>query len=209
MSLPEYRLGDTIPPGRSVVDVSDTANMEITARVNEQERTTLAIGQPAIVRANALPGQPLAAKITALSSVAVRSQNQSGPLRQFEVTLRLDTPDARLRPGTTVSLTIQGKELPSALTVPRQAVFQQDGRSIVYVRRLDGFEPQPVKVIAQSESRTAIEGIEEGTEVALINPSGTAQTPAAGGRAGAGTPTPAAAPAPAAPSSPGGNGGRR
>ena len=109
----------------------------------------------------------------------------------------------------TGSLTIQGKELPSALPVPRQAVFQQDGRSIVYVRRLDGFEPQPVKVIAQSESRTAIEGIEEGTEVALINPSGTAQTPAAGGRAGAGTPTPAAAPAPAAPSSPGGNGGRR
>ena len=141
MSLPEYRLGDTIPPGRSIADVSDTANMEITARVNEQERTMLVVGQPAIVRANALPGQPLAAKITALSGVAVRSREQAGPLRQFEVTLRLDTPDTRLRPGTTVSLTIQGQELANALTVPRQAVFQQDGRSVVYVRRGDGFEP--------------------------------------------------------------------
>jgi HlyD family secretion protein len=205
MSLPEYRLGDTIPPGRSIVDVSDTANMEITARVNEQERTTLETGQPAIVRANALPGQPLAATITALSGVAVRSRDQAGPLRQFEVTLRLDKPDTRLRPGTTVSLTIQGRELESALSVPRQAVFQQDGRSIVYLRRGDGFEPLSVKVVGQSESRTAIEGIEEGAEIALVNPIATAQTSGGGSKAAPSPATPAPAPAPA----PGSGGGRR
>jgi multidrug resistance efflux pump len=202
MSLPEYRLGDTIPPGRSIVDVSDTADMEITARVNEQERTMLVVGQPAVVRANALPGQRLAARITALSGVAVRSRDQAGPLRQFEVTLRLATPDTRLRPGTAVSLTLQGKELPDALTVPRQAVFQQDGRSVVYLRRSDGFEPVTVKVIGQSESRTAIEGIEDGAEIALINPIASASS-----SAGAKTPGPAAAgPAPAAPPT---GGGRR
>jgi multidrug resistance efflux pump len=202
MSLPEYRLGDTIPSGRPIVDVSDTANMEITARVNEQERTMLVVGQPATVRANALPGQPLAAKITALSGVAVRSRDQAGPLRQFEVTLRLDTPDTRLRPGTTVGLTIQGGELARALTVPRQAVFQQDGRSVVYLRRGDGFEPLTVKVAGQSESRTAIEGVEEGAEIALINPIASAQTSAAESKPGGAAQAPAPAPAPA-------GGGRR
>jgi multidrug resistance efflux pump len=197
MSLPEYRLGDSIPSGRSIVDVSDTANMEITARVNEQERTMLVVGQAAVVRANALPGQPLAAKITALSGVAVRSREQAGPLRQFEVTLRLDTPDTRLRPGTTVGLTIQGRELASALTVPRQAVFQQDGRSVVYLRRGDSFEPLTIKVVGQSESRTAVEGVEEGAEIALINPVASAQTSTSGNTPGPAAPAPSPAPAPA------------
>jgi multidrug resistance efflux pump len=200
MSLPEFRAGDTVAPGRSILDVSDPADMEITARVNEQERTTLVVGQAATVRADALPGVPLAARITALSGVALRSREQAGPLRQFEVVLRLDAADARLRPGTTVRVTIAGKEVSNVLTVPRQAVFQQDGRSIVYLRTFDGYEPKTVKVVGQSESRTAIEGIDEGAEIALVSPTAAAKSETK--PAGA-TPGPTAA----APSGGGGGGG--
>jgi hypothetical protein len=186
MSLPEFRPGDTVAPGRTILDVSDTADMEITSRVNEQERTTLVVGQAATVRADALPGVTLAARITALSGVAIRSREQAGPLRQFEAILRLDAPDPRLRPGTTVRVTIAGKETGNVLTVPRQAVFQQEGRPIVYLRTFDGFEPRAVTVIGQSESRTAIEGIEEGEEIARVSPAAAARSDAR---------TPAAAPA--------------
>ena len=200
MSLPEFRPGDTVAPGRPILDVSDTADMEITSRVNEQERTTLVVGQAATVRADALPGVALAARITGLSGVAIRSREQAGPLRQFEVILRLDAPDARLRPGTTVRVTITGKEAGNVLTVPRQSVFRQEGRSIVYLRTFDGFEPRAVKVVGQSESRTAIEGIEAGDEVALVSPAASARSDSG---------TPAAAPAPSAAPPAGGSGGRR
>jgi len=180
MSLPEYRPGDTVPSGRSIVDVSDTADMEIRVRVNEQERTTLTVGQAATVRADGLPGQLLAARVTALSGVALRSRDQAGPLRQFEVILRLDQPEARLRPGTTVRVAISGQELRDVLTVPRQAVFQRNGETIVYVRSGDGFETRVVKVSAQSESRTALQGVTEGAEVALVSPTAAAKAPAAG-----------------------------
>ena len=200
MSLPEFRAGDTVAPGRSILDVSDTADMEITARVNEQERTTLEVGQAATVRADALPGVALAARVTALSGVAIRSREQSGPLRQFEAVLRLDAPDARLRPGTTVRVTIAGKAVTNVLTVPRQAVFQQEGRSILYLRTFDGFEPRTVKVIGQSESRTAIEGIDEGEEIALVSPTAAAKSEA---KPAGGAPGPTAA----APSGGGGGGG--
>ena len=200
MSLPEFRPGDTVAPGRSILDVSDTADMEIVSRVNEQERTTLVVGQAATVRADALPGVALAARITGLSGVAIRSREQAGPLRQFEVILRLDAPDARLRPGTTVRVTITGKEAGNVLTVPRQSVFRQEGRSIVYLRTFDGFEPRAVKVVGQSESRTAIEGIEAGDEVALVSPAASARSDSE---------TPAAAPAPSAAPPAGGSGGRR
>jgi HlyD family secretion protein len=198
MSLPEYRPGDTVAPGRSILDVSDTADMEIVTRVNEQERTMLTVGQAATVRADGLPGVALAARVTGLSSVAIRSREQAGPLRQFEVILRLDAPEARLRPGTTVRVTIAGKDIGNVLTVPRQAVFLQEGRSIVYLRTFDGFEPREVKVVGQSESRTAIEGLEEGEEIALVSPAASARSEAK---------APAAAPAPGG--APAGNGGGR
>ena len=182
MSLPEFRVGDMVGSGRPILDVSDTTDLEIQVRVNEQERATLTVGQPATVLADGLPGLPSAARITSLSAVAVRMRQQAGPLRQFEAILRVDKADQRLRPGTTVRVLIAGRELKNVLTVPRQAVFQQNGKSVVYLPVGDRFEPHVVKIVAQSESRTAIEGIEEGAEVALVNPaaSATAQPAAAG-----------------------------
>jgi multidrug resistance efflux pump len=180
MSLPEYRSGDMVSSGRSILDVSDAAGMEMRVRVNEQERTTLSVGQPATVRANGLPGVALAARITALSGVALRSKDQAGPLRQFEVILRLNQPDTRLRPGSTVRVTISGQVVRDVLTVPRQAVFQRNGETMVFLRAGDGFEPRVVRVISQSESRTAIKGVDEGAEVALVSPTAAATNPAAG-----------------------------
>jgi HlyD family secretion protein len=65
------------------------------------------------------------------------------------------------------------------LTIPRQALFQKNGKSIVYLRTGQRFEPREVKVTNRSESRVAIEGPPEGAEVALVNPDAAAIAPAA------------------------------
>jgi len=189
MSLPEYRVGDTVFSGRSIVDVSATADMEIKVRVTEEDRPNLVIGQSAAVHADPLPGRRFTARITALSGLAVRSNDQSGPLRQFEVTLRLDQIDPRLRPGTSVRVVIAGGDVRNVLTIPRQALFQKDGKSVVYVRTGERFEPREVKVTNRSESRASIEGVPEGSQIALVNPiravavptSSNGPMPAAGG----------------------------
>lgn len=182
MSLPEYRPGDTVFPGRLILDVSATVDMEIRIRVTEEDRPTLVVGQTATVRADALPNRSFTARITSLSGLAVRSSDQAGPLRQFDVTLRLDQTDPRLRPGTSVRVVIAGDELRHVLTIPRQAIFQKDGKSVVYVRAGDRFEPREVRITNRSESRAAIVGIAEGVEVALVKPdSGAAPTAPAGG----------------------------
>ncbi|RPH82442.1 MAG: HlyD family efflux transporter periplasmic adaptor subunit, partial [Candidatus Rokuibacteriota bacterium] len=166
MSLPEYRVGDTVWSGRVIADVSDISDLEITVRVNEQDRAALNVGQPATVQADAAPGKGFGAHIAGLSGVALRSRDQQGPLRQFEVTLRLDSPDARLRPGTTARVLIGGPEIKNVLTVPRQAVYREGGKSVVYVPAGDRFEAREVKVTHQSASRAAVEGVAEGTDVA-------------------------------------------
>jgi HlyD family secretion protein len=182
LSLPEYRVGDTVFSGRSIADVAAIADMEIKVRVTEQERPNLSVGQAAAVRADAAPRETFAARITALSSQAVRTADQSGPLRQFDVTLRLDAPEARLRPGTSVRVVIAGVEVRNVLTVPRQALFQQSGQPVVYLRMGDRFDAREVKVTNWSESRVAIQGAPEGSEVALVKPAArTGRSPAPGG----------------------------
>ncbi len=179
LSLPEYRVGDSVQPGRSILDVAAASDMEIKVRVSEQERPNLSVGQAADVRADGLPGRRFTARIAALSSVAVRGTDQAGPLRQFEVTLRLDQVDPRLRPGTSVRAVIAGAVIPNVLSIPRQALFYRNGKSVVFMRIGDRFEARDVKVSNGSESRIAIEGLPEGTEIALVNPDITALQPGA------------------------------
>jgi multidrug resistance efflux pump len=171
MTLPEYRVGDSVGPGRPVLDVFSSGQMEIRVKVNEQERGNVKEGQAATVRTDALPGRTFTARVGALSGLAARSMFESrGPSRQFDVNLKLDTPDSRLRPGSSVEAVISGPDVANVISVPRQALFEKDGKPIVYVRGGERFEAREVKVTHRTESRVAVEGLPEGAEVALVNP---------------------------------------
>ena len=67
-------------------------------------------------------------------------------------------------------MTLDGKEMPSALHVPRQAVFDKNGKNYVFVKTGERFEQREVKVEQRTESRVAISGVTEGTEIALVDP---------------------------------------
>ena len=67
-------------------------------------------------------------------------------------------------------MSILGDHLTKAVSLPAEAVFEHDGKKIVYCERGRGFEMQEVKVRALSEGRAILEGIPVGTVVALVNP---------------------------------------
>jgi multidrug resistance efflux pump len=184
MTLPPYRVGDTVNPGRPVLDIFDISRMEIRANVNEQERANVAPRQRALVESPAMPGVILPAEVTAVSGLG-RAVRNAGPLRLFEVTLALEQVDPRLRPGTSVQVRVEGERVDDVLLVPRQAVFEHEGRPVVYERTAAGFEAREVKVLHRNESRVAVEGIAEGAGVALLAPDG-APEPAAPSAAGPG-----------------------
>jgi hypothetical protein len=111
------------------------------------------------------------AKVMSVANLATRSMEGPSPVRQFDAMLRLDKIDDRLRPGTTTRMLLKGNTV-TAIHVPRTAVFEKDGKPVVYVRRADGdrFEAVSVKITHRTETRTAVEGISAGTEVSLVNP---------------------------------------
>jgi HlyD family secretion protein len=181
MILPEYRAGDQISPGRPVVDVIESGLMEVRAKIDESDRPNLVAGQSAVVEVDALPGETFKARIGELAGLASRGNfwESAGVTRLFDVTLQFDHPDPRLKAGVSARVTLDGKELAGALHVPRQAVFDKNGKSYIFVKAGDRFDEREVKVEQRTESRVALAGVAEGTEIALIDPNGRTANPTA------------------------------
>ena len=67
-------------------------------------------------------------------------------------------------------LVIDGRVVPAALQVPRQSVFEKNGKTFVYLKTGDRFERRDVKVTDSTESRAVVTGVNEGDVIALIDP---------------------------------------
>jgi HlyD family secretion protein len=170
-ALPEYRQGDTTSSGRAIADVIEAGKMEVRGKINETDRDNLQSGQVATVQSDALPGQTFTARVGTLAGLASRGNwFETSAVRQFDVTFAFDKPDPRLLPGSSVRLVIDGRVVPNALQVPRQSVFEKNGKTFVYLKVGDRFERRDVKVTDSTESRAVVTGVNEGEVIALIDP---------------------------------------
>ncbi len=170
MSLPEYREGDQVEPGRTVGQVIDPSGLELSAKVGELERNNIRLGEAVDIQLDALPGVTFHGTVKTLGSGSAHMFWDDDSGTKFEVTVKLAAVDGRMRPGMTAHVFIAGDTRKNVLYIPRQGLFLKDGKRIVYVRNGDNFDPREVKVEAESESRAAIEGLGAGTEIALIDP---------------------------------------
>jgi len=173
MAIPEFRVGDSVFSGQTLADVVDTSRIEVTAKVPEGDRANVNAGQPIDVSVDAVPGLRLRGSVRAVSSVANRNPFGNDVVRQFDVLFDVAGMNERVRPGFTTQISIAGATLRDALYVPRQAVFEAGGRSIVYVRSASGFDAHEVTVKARTDSVAVVENVESGVEVALVDPRST------------------------------------
>jgi HlyD family secretion protein len=184
MTLPDYREGDQVQPGSAIAEVIDSREMEITAKINEHDRSNIKPGQPVEVEFNALPGEVFHGTVKTVGGMSRRQfweENEGG---KFDVAIQLASTNSRLRPGLTAQVVIRGGANKNVLYAPRQALFLKDGKRVVYVKNGNGFEQREIKIQNEGESRAAIEGLKQGTAVALVDPT-------APRKAGTGAPAPA------------------
>ena len=161
-SIPDYHEGDQARPGSPIAQIIDPRELELTAKVSELERANINVGQPAEVEFDALPGRTFHASIKSAGGMVQRDVFDSDSAAKYDILLRLIDSDSQLRPGLTGQITIVGEKKANALYIPRQALFLKDGKQTVYLKKGTGFEQLAVGVIAENESRAAIQGIREG-----------------------------------------------
>jgi hypothetical protein len=170
--VPEFRSGDTVNPGRQIADVLQQSGIELIAKVNEYDRAHLSTGQQADVTIDAVEGKNLAATIREVAGASRRDVwAWNDPTRTFDVSFDLTGSDpASLRPGLTTKVRVTGAPIKAARYLPRQALFEQDGKPVVFVRQGRSFEPREVKLSDRTETHIIVTNLPVGTEVALRNP---------------------------------------
>jgi multidrug resistance efflux pump len=190
MSLPDYHEGDQVQAGSSIAQVVDPQGLELTSKIGEQDRSNVQAGQAVEVNFDALPGHVFHGTVKSVGGASVRQFFSSNTSGNFEVGIQLVDNDSRLRSGFTAQIVFLGGVKKNVLYLQRQALFLKDGKRIVYVKKGNGYEQREVKIQNENESRAAIEGIEEGSVVTLVDPTAPRKTGSGGSAAGSigGTP---------------------
>lgn len=191
MTSPEYRAGDMVSSGRQVAEVLDMAQMELVARVAETDRNRIAAGQHADVTIDNERTSVRHAHVTNVGTVRLGRGfgRVEGPVRMIDVSLALDQPVLTARPGLSASIVVNSDPLKNVLYLPRQAVFDQDGKSTVFVKTNGSFERRAVKISARTDTLVVVDDLKEGDQVALADPEQLARQTSAGSSTSAGSPT--------------------
>lgn len=79
--------------------------------------------------------------------------------------------DVLLRPGLLADVEIIVEKLPNVIHIPAQALFEKDGKPMVYVRAGNRWEERLIKPLKRSESTLIVEsGIRAGELIAMADP---------------------------------------
>ncbi|HUS66421.1 MAG TPA: efflux RND transporter periplasmic adaptor subunit [Kofleriaceae bacterium] len=164
------REGEQVWPGQTVAELPLLDAMEAQVYVLEVDGGGLAAGIPAHVVIEARPGVDYEAKVKHVDELA-QPRQQDLPVQYIALTLELAKTDAAaMKPGQRVRATLV-LDKDEALVVPRQAVFDRDGKSVVYRQEKGAFVPVEVELGASTPGRVVVEkGLAAGDTIALRDP---------------------------------------
>ncbi len=165
-----FGVGDTVWPGQPLAEVPVVAELAALVHVLEADAGDLAPGLAAEVIIDARPEVTWKATIRRMDTLA-QPRHPEVPVHYFGVTLALERTDIeQMRVGQRVRAIIL-VERPDVIVVPRQAVFERGGLTVVYRQGITGFETVEVELGAASTGRVVVvSGLEPGDRIALRDP---------------------------------------
>lgn len=164
-------VGDTLWPGQKLAELPDLDQLEAKVFVLEADGAGLQPGLQARLAIEGRPGEEFPATVARVEPLA-KTTDWRSPVRFFEATLSIARTDpAVMKPGQRVRAMVRLEQADAVLVIPRGAVFERDGKRVVYRRQAGGFVPVAVRLGRQSVSRVVVdEGLASGDVVALRDP---------------------------------------
>ena len=183
-------IGQSVWSGFKLGEIPDVASMEADVWVLEADAGGLAAGQPAEVVVESMPGVALKGTTKRVDGVP-RQRIRGVPVQYYGVTVSIagipESARSRMKPGQRVQATLLTDERTDVLIIPRQAVFERDGKIVVYRRSAGRWAPSEVALGPAALGRVVVEkGLADGDVVALVDPEKPAASAPAPASPGAG-----------------------
>ncbi len=170
-STPPFKEGDRLWAGAGIAEVPDLTTIQANAPVYETDRGKVAVEQPVTLLVDAIPDKQQVGRVYSISPLA-RLDYSTYPIRKsFDLAVRLEQPDLRLRPGMSATFRVEVERLPDSLIIPAEAVFDKGGRIVAYVISDRGFEERTIEVARRGDGRVLVaRGLKAGERVAMKDP---------------------------------------
>jgi len=163
-------IGDTPWSGLTLVSLPDLSTMESLTYVNEVDVSRVKKGLEVLIKLDAFQDSTFKGRISSVASLG-KNKERDSKIKVFEITVDIDSQSEILKPGMTTSNKIIINEILDVVFVPQEAVFEMEGKKIVYVRNGSGFDEHKIEVGEKSEDYIIItSGLKTGEEVALRDP---------------------------------------
>ena len=183
-SLHKVAIGDEPRPGRPIISIPDLTEMEMVAKVNEIDITDVTIGQKSFIRLDAFEKDIFHGVVTGIAQF-VEKQKETWRWRRdpqaaegamvnvatFDVTIRIDETDLKLKPGMTAQGRIILEEIADVVYVPIGSVFETiDGTTVVFKKQ--NFPKPTVVAAGKRNDRFMIinKGVNESDIISVSSP---------------------------------------
>lgn len=161
--------GGAVTSGEAAFRIDNLSRLLVDVEVSEVDINSLAVGQPATLTLDAIPGKTYHGTV---QSVSQAGDSTSGAVN-FTVTVQLTDADAQVKPAMTAAVTIIVKQVQGQLLVPNRAVRLVNAQRVVYI--LENGRPKQVPITLGASSDTlsviATGNLKEGDLIVLNPPS--------------------------------------
>jgi HlyD family secretion protein len=165
------RQGAWVNAGDLLIQEADLSAMQVRTYVDEPEIGQLSPGQSVNVTWDAVPGRVWNGKVKTVPTTVV----QHGTRTVGEVICSVDNSDGRLIPNVNVNALITTNSHPGALVVPREALRDDGGKSVLFIVKNDHLVRTEVQTgVANLTQVEILKGISDNDVIASqsVSPTG-------------------------------------
>lgn len=166
-SMAKIQEGDSPWPGQGLVNLPDLSEMIVKATVSEVDAGQVKEGQEAIISLDAAPDTTFRGTVVRKGTLA-RKKDDGSQVNVFDLEIAVADRDERLKPGMSASSQIVVERIPDVVSVPLEAVFEVEGKPIVY---LENKRPRDITPGRRNDQEIeVVNGLRGGETVLLIDP---------------------------------------
>jgi cobalt-zinc-cadmium efflux system membrane fusion protein len=155
-------IGQSVEPNTQVFHISDRSQMNVVAKVYEEDLEQVHVGQDAHVRLLSYQQQVFSGKVSLVEP------NLDPSSRTVKVWIQLENPKGLLKPNmfATASLVLSSDD--SALAIPNSAIIEANGEKFVFVRQGDTFDRVDITIGASDDEYSEVtDGLVPGDDVVV------------------------------------------
>lgn len=167
--MSQVQQGDQLMPGQPFMKIVNTNKMKVDATVNQTQSSDLRIGQHVRIKLDAFADLTLPGQVQSIGALATGSARQGYFIRTVPVQILIQGTDKRLIPDLSASadVILARGERPGPIA-PLSAIRTEDGKTVAYVKKGEGFERREVSVGIHNDTQAMIlSGLQAGDQVRL------------------------------------------